>query len=163
MCFTVIKFREKSESIHRQGIPVLGWFHGKSRVCPKLVFHPLIYLAPPAFEPVRTDHKINQSEAHIPALSERPGVGSLDFPDPVHLHFNGPCGADIFTGPTGDTPIGINLKRRSNLFPGSSVRKPNGMGPHDLIAGSHTEAAKEAIVFRVFSFEWALLNAQFPG
>jgi hypothetical protein len=163
MFLTIKEVGKKGESAHLQKLLVPRRFYGKGGVGLKAIFHLLVHLAMPAFEAVRTDHKVDQSQAHIPAIPQCPCVGPLDLPDPIDLHLNGSGGADVFTGPAGQTLFRIDFKGRSNLLPGSPVREPDGIGPYDLMAGANTKTAEDAIAFRIFSLERNLLDAQSPG
>jgi hypothetical protein len=58
---------------------------------------------------------------------------------------------------------GIDLKRRPDLFLSSSFGEPDGIGSHDFTAGTNTEAAKDAIVFGVFTLEGTLFNTYLSG
>jgi hypothetical protein len=45
----------------------------------------------------------------------------------------------------------------------SSPGEPEGIGPHNLIAGPNTEAAEQAVVSRGFGFVGSFFAPQFPG
>lgn len=163
MAITAVELGEEGESAHLEGQLVSGGFGGKGGVGTESVLHHLINLTPPALKSVGTDHKIHEPQAHVPTVSQCPGVGLLDLSDPIHLHFYGSRGADILACPTGHATVHIDVERGSHSFSRSSIGEANGIGSHDLLTGPDTEAAKDTVVFWIFSLEPAFFNPEFPG
>src|SRR4030043_1662361 len=148
MPFAIKELGTEGEPVHWKRFFFPCGLESKDWMGAEPVLHHLIDLTPPAFKAVRTDHEIDQAHAHITAVAEGSCLRSSDFPDAVHLYVDGPCGADIFTGATGYTPLGIDFKRGSNLFLGSPHGEANGIGSHQLMAGADAKTPQEKIGFR---------------
>src|SRR4030043_586140 len=151
----------EGETIYCKRFFFLCGLESKDGMGSETVLHHLIAPPPPAFKAVRTDHEVDQTHAHITAVAEGSCLRSSDFPDAVHLYVDGPCGADIFTGATGYTPLGIDFKRGSDLLLGSPHGEANGIGSHQLMAGADAETTQDTIVFRCFCAEGTGLDSKF--
>jgi small ligand-binding sensory domain FIST len=130
---------------------------------PEAILHPLVDLASPAFEAIRTDHEIQKAKAHVATMAQGPRVGTFHLPDPLHLHLNGSCGTNILAGSTGQALTGIALERHSDLFLCSPPGKTDRMGSHDFLAGADTETAQNTVISGIHILESASFDTEFAG